>query len=144
MVTCVPTAQLPTVYDIFTLPGATPVTSPVDDTTAIAVLSLLHAPPAELLLNVVVVLTQAEVVPEIEDGGSATVMACATAGQDPNVYEMLALPAATPETTPDASTTAAAVLSLLHTPPATGSVNCVVAVGQMFVTPEIAPATGAG
>ena len=47
------------------VPAATPVTIPVLFTVAIAVLLLLHTPPAVALLNVVVEPTQALVVPVI-------------------------------------------------------------------------------
>lgn len=54
------------------------------------------------------------------------------------VYLILAVPAVTPVTIPDAFTEATAVLSLLHTPPVVAEANAVVIPAQILVVPVIA------
>ena len=55
---------------------------------------------------------------------------------------MVALPAATPVTTPVEETVATAALLLLHIPATVVSVSVVEAPGQTDAAPEIAPTTG--
>lgn len=57
---------------------------------------------------------------------------------------MVALPAATPVTTPAALTLAIDVLLLVHAPPLTASVNVDVAPAQMVDAPVTVPADGNG
>lgn len=62
----------PVLYDMVTIPGAMPVTvvavPGVPDTVAIAALLLLHAPPATVLLRIIVLPGQTTDKPEIADG----------------------------------------------------------------------------
>ncbi len=57
---------------------------------------------------------------------------------------MVVVPAATPVTTPDASTVATDVLLLVHAPPLTASERVIVAATQTLDEPEIVPAFGNG
>jgi hypothetical protein len=104
------------------LPAATPVTTPPLVTVAIAVLLLVHVPPV-LGLNVLVDPTQIEVPPVIDTTGFALTVI------EPDVSEHVvvvlvnvnvALPAATPVTTPPFVIVAIAVLLLVHVPPVVG------------------------
>lgn len=58
---------------IFAVPTETPLTTPLLFTVATAVLLLLHAPPVEVVLNVVVEPRQTEVEPEIVPTAASTV-----------------------------------------------------------------------
>ena len=59
------------------------------------------------------------------------------------VYDMITVPAFTPETTPvTAPTVAIEVLLLLHVPPATLSESVVVADWQKVALPDIVPEAG--
>ena len=63
------------VYTIVTVPGATPVTTPVDASTiAILVLVLVHTPPVVALENVVVRASHNVLTPVIAAGTAFTVM----------------------------------------------------------------------
>ena len=56
------------------MPAATPVTVPVDDpTVAMALLLVVHDPPAETSVRFVDDPTHTKELPDIEDGTSATV-----------------------------------------------------------------------
>jgi hypothetical protein len=62
----------PVLYDIVTVPGAIPVTvvavPGVPETVAMAALLLLHAPPATVLLRIIVLPGHTTEGPEIADG----------------------------------------------------------------------------
>jgi hypothetical protein len=63
------------VYDMVALPGAMPVTTPVAlCTVAIAVFELLHVPPAEVSVSVVLPPEQILVLPVIGAGAAGTVV----------------------------------------------------------------------
>src|ERR1035437_9147041 len=66
--TLVAVHPVPTVYAIVDVPAATPVTTPVPETVAFAVLLLLHTPPAVASLKVVVEPLQTLVAPAIAAG----------------------------------------------------------------------------
>jgi hypothetical protein len=55
------------------VPADTPVTTPVDDTVALAVLLLLHVPPPTLAVKLLVLPTQTVSVPEIAPAVAFTV-----------------------------------------------------------------------
>jgi hypothetical protein len=57
---------------------------------------------------------------------------------------MVALPRATPVTSPVASTDAIEALLVPHVPPVSASVSADVVPGQTVVVPEIVPAPGSG
>ena len=96
------------------------------ETVAIAVLLLPQAPPVVLSAKVVVALLHTLTAPDgvIATGLELTVIA-AVDEQVPTVYDIVAVPAETPCTVPDA-TLATAVLVLLHKPPDVASVKLVV------------------
>ena len=65
--------QLPAVYDMVTVPAATPVTTPVDEpTVAKPVLLLLHVPPVVAQASVVVAPSHTVSVPVIGNGFTLT------------------------------------------------------------------------
>ena len=66
----------------------------------------------------------------------------AVAAQPLTVYEISALPAATPNTLPTPFTVAMVVLALLHAPSGVASVRVVEVPGQALVVPVIAAGTG--
>jgi hypothetical protein len=124
-------------------PAATPVTIPVPaPTVALAVLLLLQAPPALILLNVMVEATQTLFAPLIGASGF-TVTAVWLLQPVARVYIILGVPAATPVTIPDADPTVAwAVLLLLQVPPAVRSDKVVVKPIQTLVVPVITAGIG--
>jgi hypothetical protein len=74
-----------TVYEIFTLPVATPVTTPEASTVAIAALEELHAPPASVLESAVVEVAHTTIVPEIVPAdGNALTVTCADETEVPH------------------------------------------------------------
>lgn len=73
-VTDVVVAQVPTVYEISTLPVLTPVTTPEELTVAMVVLALLHTPLAEASLRLVVVPGHVFALPVITAGAAVTDM----------------------------------------------------------------------
>ena len=69
-VTTVITLPPERLYEMFAVPAATPVTTPVAEfTVAIPVLPLLHVPPLVALLNVVVLPTHTVAVPVVAVSG---------------------------------------------------------------------------
>jgi len=143
-----------TVYVIVAVPAATPVTTPVEAFTVATAASLVdQAPPAlPLLVNVVVPATQMPCVPlKVPAFGAAvtvTVRVAVALEQPPvpvTVYVIVAVPAATPVTTPEELFTVATAASLVdHAPPALPLlVNVVVPATQMPCVPLKVPALGA-
>lgn len=81
------------------------------------VLLLVHAPPTEVLLKVVVVPGQAVSTPVIAAGNGFTVCILVPIQPVGNVYVIVGVPAKTPVTIPDeVPIVASAGLLLLHTP----------------------------
>jgi hypothetical protein len=141
-----------TVYVIVVLPAPTGVTTPVDAfMVATASSLLLHVPPAEVLLNVVVPFEQIACVPlNVPATGAAvtvTVLVAVSLLQPPlpaTMYLIVVVPAATPVTSPEPSTVATDVFKLDQLPPASPSlVNVVVLPTQMLCSPLNSPASTA-
>jgi hypothetical protein len=125
---------------IIVLPAVTPLTTPEPEpTVATGVLPLLHIPPAVASDNVIVdPPSQTATVPEIAEGAGFTVITVIAAHPDGKVYMIVAVPPATPVTTPvPVPTIATAVLLLLHVPPPDASLSVVVKPGQTTVVPVI-------
>lgn len=124
-------------------PAATPVTTPVEEpTVAIDPLPLLHVPPAVASVRLDVEPAHASVVPEIPTGNGLTVIGVVVIQPVPIVYVIVALPVATPVTTPPVLTIAVAISLLLHAPPAVASVTLVVKPRHTFPLPVIAAGNG--
>jgi len=127
------------------VPAEIPVTIPVEDPTlAIPVALLLHTPPEEASLNVVVEPKHRDSVPVIEAGTgyTVTIIDC---GLHPSgsEYEIIVVPAVRPFTSPvDEPTVATAVLVLLQEPPPTASVNEVVNPLQTCAVPVMTAGAG--
>jgi len=86
------------------VPAAMPVTMPAASMVAIAVLLLLHAPLVLVVLNVVVVPTQALSVPVMAEGSGFTVTILVSwQPPAPIVYVTSHVPADIPDTTPEPS-----------------------------------------
>lgn len=101
-----------------TLPAAMPLTIPVvAPTVATDELLLDHVPPEVALVSVVVEPMQTdEEAGLMADGRAATVTVLVTL-HPATVYDMTAVPTATPDTTPEPLTDAMEALPLLHEPP---------------------------
>jgi len=140
---CVATHAVPIWYDIVAVPVATPVTMPVvEPIVAIPVLLLLHEPPSAPSVSVVVPPMQVIALPPIA-GGAVLTVTTIEALQPPMVYNILAVPPATPVTTPVAGLTVAVpVAEELHTPPGVPSVSVVVPPTQVSAVPDIAVTAG--
>ena len=127
------------------MPGATPVTTPVTDTVATPVASLLQVPPVTDSPNVVVAAEQKITgVDGVRAAGAAMTVTIVVAEQLPSEYAMVAVPAATPLTIPPDVTVAMLVALLLHVPPVTASVSVIVVPvqtadedGEMAAAPDI-------
>jgi hypothetical protein len=153
LVVAVASAQPPvpvTVYVIVAVPPATPLTKPDELTIATAVLLEVQAPPLTVELSCVEVLEQAVVVPEIvpaEGTAEIVTVLVAVASEHPpvpvTVYVIVAVPAATPVTTPDELTVAIAVFDDVHVPPETVEVNVVLEPAQIVCVPDRGPAEAA-
>jgi hypothetical protein len=81
-------------------------------------LLLAHVPPAAASFNVVVEPSQTTAVPPIAAGRELTVTTAAVAQPVDNIYDIVAVPAITPVTTPLDVPTVALPLLLLQVPPA--------------------------
>jgi len=117
------------------------VTTPDDaSTVAIAVLLLVHVPPEILCARVLDAPTQAFVVPVIAASAALTVTCVTETQPAPDLtYDILAVPAATPVTMPDADPTVALVVALLvHVPPLVVFERAVVPPAHMVLLPEFA------
>jgi hypothetical protein len=125
---------------MLTVPAATPVTIPVLPTVAVAVFALLHEPPVVVVLSAVVVPGHTFAVPVMVAGVRFTVTV-ADEEQPPTVYDILAVPAVTPVTTPvEEPTLATDGAPLLHVPPVVAQLT--VRVVPVQIVP--APVTAAG
>jgi hypothetical protein len=81
----VATQPVDSMYVMMLVPEATPVTTPVDDTTvATAVVPLLHVPPVVVLFSVVVIPTQTFVTPVMFAGNGFTVTSAVFVQPVPN------------------------------------------------------------
>jgi hypothetical protein len=103
---------------------------------------MLHVPPVEGLVNVIVEPAQTVVGPTI---GAAAVTTVITnvAAHPPTVYLIVTVPGLTPVTIPVVGPTVAIVTAvLLHIPPGVGLVSGVVAPTQTEPAPEIAAGNG--
>lgn len=113
---------VPIEYVMFVDPTDAPVTTPVvPPTDAIALLALLHVPPLTVLLSVIVVPTHTLIEPVllVFAGNAAFTVTTAVLEQpDAFVYDIVALPAAYPLTTPPVLTGAILASLLLHVRPA--------------------------
>ena len=78
---------------------------------------LLQVPPAVASVRVIVDDSHTALLPPIAAGSGLTVAVAVTIQPDGNVYEIVALPAVPPVTTPDGLTDATPALLLDHTPP---------------------------
>ena len=113
-----------TVYVIVAVPSATGVTTPVVAfIVATDSSSLLHTPPADVLLNVVVPFEQIDCVPLNEPATGAavtvTVLVAVSLLQPPlpaTIYLIVVVPEATPVTSPEPSTVATDVFTLDQVP----------------------------
>jgi hypothetical protein len=106
------------------VPAPTPVSTPVDVLIeAIEELVLCQVPPVAALPNVVVAAGQTLSVPVIVPGVAATVAVTVLLQPLASAYVIVALPKATPVTTPDVPTVATPVLLLLHVPPEVASLS---------------------
>lgn len=81
------------------------------------------------------------IVPAVAPGLTVSVAVATPVPQvEVTLYEITAVPAATPVTTPAALTVATPVLLLLHVPPVTAAVNVAVVPAQMVAGPVTVPA----
>ena len=99
---------------------------------------LVQLPPAVKSLKVTEDPLHTEVAPPIPEGTGLTVTTTIV-GTPATVYEIDAVPAATPVTTPDVPTVATNVLPLCHVPPDVASVNAVVDPIHTLSVPPIPP-----
>ena len=123
------------------MPAATPVTIPPSVTVAIPVEPLVQVPPVTDSTSVVVDAEQKITGIEgvMTDGVPATLTISVTV-QLPKVYDIIAILAATPLTTPPDDTVAMPVALLLQVPPEVASVNDSVVPLQIVADDgEIAP-----
>ena len=124
-------------YVMVAVPFAIPFTTPVDElTVAIAVLPLLQLPLSVRSLSVVVLPAHTRLVPVMPAGCVFTVYVL-TEEQVPRIYDMVAVPADMPVTTPDVFTVAISALPLLHVPLAVASLSVVVAPAHTVLVPVI-------
>ena len=133
---------LVTVYEMVAEPAAKPFTKPDMPTEAIAGAVLLHVPPTVTSEKAVDVPVQIEEAPEIAatDGTVFTVtayVAVAVPHVPANVYVMVAVPAATPVTTPVLLTLAIIVLDDDHAPPKVTSDSVMLAPVHTVLKPVI-------
>lgn len=135
--------QLPvTKYDIIAEPEATPVTSPAEVTEATDGADELHTPPLIVLLYVADVPGQSEVLPlSVPATGAEPTVIERVAVAEPQapvtVYDIVAVPDATPLTTPDGVTEAIEGADELHDPPATEAVKAVKPPEHKVAAPDI-------
>lgn len=140
---------LVTVYDTTEVPGVIPETRPAAFTVATAGVELDQTPPEVRSASCVVDPAQTVAVPVIAatTGRAFTVTLRAVVFEQPpevTVYEIIALPAAIPVTSPEALTVATAGESDAQVPPPVISDNCVVEPAQTVATPVIGATTGSG
>ena len=123
------------------VPVLTPVTTPdVELTLAVPDKLLVHVPPVGVELNVVVEPIQTDAVPVIAAGEALTVTVANDSQPVPKEYVIVAVPAATPDTTPVVEfTVAVPVAPLVHVPPVGEQLNVVVDPAHTASVPVIAP-----
>lgn len=126
------------------VPTATPVSTPVEEIiVATDVLPLIHVPPAVASLSVMAEPMHTPGPPVMAAGSGLTVTAVVMIQVVGSVYVMVALPGATPVTTPVPEVTVAiAVLLLLHVPPKLPSDNINVDPWQKGTLPDMAAGNG--
>ena len=129
------------------VPADIPVAIPVEPTVAIPVDTLLQTPPAVASVSVAVVpghITGNPII--VPAAGSGLTVTTTVAAAVPQllltVYEIVAVPAVTPVTTPEVPIVATPVGILLHAPPPAASVSAVVAVAHTIGVPVMIPAEG--
>jgi hypothetical protein len=125
------------------VPAVTPVTTPVvEPTVATPSEVLLHVPPGEASLRVMLKATQTEEGPVMATGEGVTVTIFVVIQPVASVYVIVDVPGVTPDTTPPVPMVATAVVLLLHVPPKVMSDKEVVVPAQSIATPDIAPGNG--
>lgn len=114
---CVAIQLVGSMYDITTVPGATPKTVPVASTVAIVISLLIQPPPAVALVSVVLLPTQMSLTPTMMDGSGFTVTSSSLRQPVGSVYVIIVVPGYIPVTTPvPASMLAGAPLGPLQIP----------------------------
>ena len=121
------------------MPPTTPFEAP---TVPVAVMLLLHVPPAGVPLRVVVLLTHTASVPLIAVGSGFTVTTAVARQPVESVYDISEVPAATPVITPAASMVATAGVPLLQVPPVLTVLAVVVWFTHTVRVPVIADGSG--
>jgi len=126
------------------VPAEAGVTTPVDEPIAATVVfPLTHLPAPDASVKVIVEPTQTGVLLPGTAGSGDTLTAVVATAPHCGVYDIVALPAATPVTMPVAEPTVAIdVLLLVHTPPVEVVESVIVAPGHMGAAPVIAAAGG--
>ena len=121
------------------MPAATPVTTPDVEIVATPVLLLVHRPPVDVLLNVVVEPAHTTIVPVMAAGSGCTVSTAVRSQPAVEVYTMVDVPVPKPEAIPEAlPIVAMAGLLLDHVPPVVVLVSVVVLPSQTVRAPLIA------
>jgi hypothetical protein len=134
---------VPSVNAMVAVPLATPVTTPVvDPIVATAVLLLLQTALPEASTSVVAEPTQTLDDPEIGAGSALTVTTVVTKQPVGSVYEITAVPVATPVTTPVPLTVARELLLELHEPPTDEVLKPVVCPTHTVAVPVIGNGNG--
>ena len=117
------------------MPDTSPVSAPI---VAAAVLVLVHVPPPNVLLKVVVLPMHTDLFPVIAVGTAYTVSVIVAIQPAPVVYWIEAVPAATPVARPVVSPMdATAVFVLFQVPPEVASFNVVVFPAHTDTVPVI-------
>src|SRR6185312_13651484 len=125
------------------LPGIMPVTIPdKESTAATAVLLLLHVPPGTISLSVVFAPLHMVVIPVTGSSTGYTVTVVIAMQADGEEYVIVAVPADIPVTAPAPSAVATVVAPLVHAPPASESLSCVLTPAHTWVVPHIADGNG--
>jgi hypothetical protein len=131
-----------------TEPTDTPVTTPAVLTVAREASLLLQVPPVPVVVKLIVVPVHTVlgplIVPALGMGNTVIGLVLRAVPQAlVTVYLMVSRPALTPVTIPVVPTVAAAVFTLLHTPPVVLAVRVVVAPTQTVLLPLMVPDVGA-
>ena len=126
------------------VPASTPVTTPLlGSIVATVIVPLVHTPPDTPSLNWVVNPVHTVAVPVIADGEVFTVTTVVVVHPVGNVYVIAGVPVATPVSNPVVRPIVArAPLLLLHVPPDTPLLSCVVNPAHTVVTPPIPDGDG--
>jgi hypothetical protein len=121
------------------VPAATPKTDPdMEPTVATAVLPLVHNPPETRSPNDSVAPEHSAEPPVTPLGVGLTVTVTSAGHPEDAIYEIVAVPAETPETKPVEETVATDVRPLDHVPPVVVSTNNDVAPTHIPVAPVMA------